>query len=193
MVDIELVPTTAGFPHFPFSRFFGLWLLHESATTLVMLHGQPLWRTPESSGGPIAREVSDDELLELTDVETPDEKLLRPPTPEKRRVLRERKEALVERFVRRVSYADVRNWSPMLCEARGGRYFEPAPRTSPRRSEAIDALDAAYARADELGDDRALPSATLRIEATDVRWTSHLEPGLEWDVYAFDSDAGDLL
>jgi hypothetical protein len=95
-VDIELAPTKATDAHFPFSPFFGLWLLHEASVTLVLQNGQPLWRSPEKPGGPIAREVSSDELAEVTDVETPDAQLVRLPTAAERRVLRERKRALVE-------------------------------------------------------------------------------------------------
>jgi hypothetical protein len=200
-VDIELGPTTATDAHFPFSRFFGLWLLHEPAVTLVVdRDGKTLWRSEKSPGGPIAGEVSFDELMALTDVETPDEKLIRPPSAAERQQLRERKRALVQRFVNAVSYVDVQSWRPMLCEARAGHYLEPAVRGGTRWKEAWQALQDAHERAIDYDadgnvkqDDSVLPRATLRIEATSDRWTEHLSPGMGWDVYAFDSDAGMLL
>jgi hypothetical protein len=200
-VDIELAPTTATSAHFPFSRFFGLWLLHEAASTIIIdKGGQPLWRSSQKPGGTIAREVSDDEFFALTGAELPDELLLHPPSPAERQALRERKRGLVERFVTAVSYSNVKNWRPMLCEAREGRYFEPLSRGAARPHEAFQALQNALESAIEYDeneevqvDEDALPKATLRVEATDERWTEHLAPGMGWDVYVFDDDAGELL
>jgi hypothetical protein len=201
IVDLEISPSTATDAHFPFSRFFGLWLLHEAASTLVLNKaGEPLWRSQERSGGPIAGEVSFDELMQLTDVETPDEQLMHPPSPAERQALRARKRGLVERFVNVVSYADVKNWQPMLAKRDGDRYLEPVERKAPRFGEACQSLQQAFESALSYGDDdemlvneSALPRATLRIEATSDRWTQHLEPGMGWGVYAFDGDAGFLL
>jgi hypothetical protein len=192
-VDIELVSTTACGAHFPFSRFFALSLLYESATTIVDQRGSPLWWSEEAPGGPIGRELNFDELMELTDVETPDEQLISPPTPEQRKVLRQRKQALCDRLVVGVSYGDLKNWRPLLCQARGDRYFDPATSRDAWSRGANDALQETFDRAIERGDDGALPAATLRVEATDVRWTAHLEVGMGWDVYAFDNDAGLLV
>jgi len=197
-VDIELVPTTACGAHFPFSRFFGLSLLYESATSPIRCdRGTPVWRSQDAPGGPIAGEVAFDELIELTDVETPDEMLIRPPTLEMRRAQRERKHSLVERFVAGVSYCEVRHWRPLICRARSGRYFEAADRAAAGLREAQEALQDAFDRApaDEDGCplEGAGPSANLRIEATDFKWVSHLETGMSWDVYVFDNDAGLLV
>jgi hypothetical protein len=192
-LDIELVSTTACGAHFPFSRFFALSLLYESATTMVDQRGSPLWWSGEAPGGPIGRELNFDQLMDLTDVETPDEQLARPPTPEQRRVLRERKRALCDRFVVGVSYGDLKHWRPLVCQARAGRFFDPARRGDARMQEASEALHAAFDGAWERGDESALPAATLRVEVTDPRWIAHLEVGMGWDVYVFDNDAGLLV
>jgi hypothetical protein len=187
-VDIELAPTTACGPHFPLSRFFGLFLLHEAATTIVSYEGRVLWRGRKPEGL-IADELSFDELMDLTGVDTPDEQLVQPRPPALRRAMRERKQSLVDRFVARVSYVAVKGWRPMLCAADAGHYRDGVARGGERFRAADAALDDAFDRAPE--DDP--PTATLRIEATDIKWMCHLEPGMSWAVYAFDDDAALLL
>lgn len=187
-VDIELSPTTACGAHFPLSRFFGLALLYEAATTIVDYNGRVLWRSTQP-GGPIADEVTFDELMDLTSTDTPDEQLIRPPSPEQRRALRERKQSLIDRFVAQVSYVRVKDWRPMLCEPRQGSYREGVTRDAQRWIEATQALQNVFDRAPEDNP----PTATLRIESTDFKWVCHLEPAMSWDVYAFDDDASLLL
>lgn len=189
-VDVQLTPTPASGAQFPFSRFFGLWLLHEAATSVVYRGGKPLWRSAAPAGA-LAGALDHAELAELTDTETPDERLIRPPSPAERRALQQRKRELVDRFITRVSYGDVRHWEPMICELDdvAGRYLEPATRAMPRCREAAEILQRIFDRAPE----RELPTATLRIEVTDARWIAHLEPGMAWDVYVYDSDAGELV
>jgi hypothetical protein len=189
-VDIELVPTEASGAHFPFSRFYGLWLVYEAANGIVEHRGGTLWRAGDPAGA-LGRELSHEDFQDLTDTETPDDQLLRPPSPAERRALQQRKRELVDRFVTSVSYGDVRNWAPLLCEPAdgSGRYLDPATSGTPRLREANAALQAIFDRASE----SKRPQATLRVEVTDPRWIEHLEPGMGWDVYVFDSDAGELI
>jgi hypothetical protein len=188
-VDLELTPTEAAGACFPFSKFFALALLYEAASTLVMFQGKPLWRSSESPGGPIGTEFSFHDLFDLTDVDTPDEKLLRPPTREQRAALRERKHSLVERFITDVSYVAVKYWQPLLCPLESGGYRRPIALDHARRIEAELTLQDVFDNADE----SARPSATLRIETTGAKWVSHLDVGMDWDVVMFDNDAGVLV
>ena len=187
-VDIELLPTTACGAHFPFSRFYGLALLYEAATTIVHYQGRTLWRGVEPAGS-IAGELTFDELMELTSTNTPDEQLVRPPSPELRRALQERKRSVVDRFITAVSYVRVEGWRPIVCEPRLGRYTEGADGSHERFRQAEQALQDAFDHAPE--DDP--PTATLRVEATDLKWMSHIEPGMSWGVHCFDYDAALLL
>lgn len=188
-VDIELIPTTASWAHFPFSNFFALKVLHEAATTMVMYRGTPLWRLVDNPGGPIGHEVSFDELMDLAFADTPDEQLVRPPTPEQRQALRERKRSLVDRFIAEVIYVAVDHWQPSLCPLESGAYRRPVAASDARRRESERKLQAIFDSADE----SQRPSATLRIETTAAKWVSHLDVGMDWDVYAFDDGAGLLI
>jgi hypothetical protein len=75
-----------------------------------------------------------------------------------------RKRVLTNAFIRSASYVLARNWTP-------GR----------------DDLDDVFERAVDEG--TALPSAILRIDTADAQWVSHVERGMQWDVYVFDDDA----
>lgn len=180
-VEIELAPTGASGPHFPVSEFFAFALLHEAATDLVYsAPGQVVRRT---SSLPIAALATGEELIDLATE----------PEAHPRRV------ALVRQCIVRADYCATRNWVPVLATRDAtGVYRAPPKGPDPRLAAAYGALDAAFDAAVKHSRDPArfaavVPSATLRIEVTDVKWCSHVEAPLIWDVYAFDDEARALI
>lgn len=162
VVDIELEPTPAISPHFPFSSFFAFALLHESASTRAVRPGTSPDVFPPELAGALASELGFDEVLDHSCRDSPERR------------------ALAARYIRDVGYVSARGWTPST-PLTDGLYRGAVP--APESRAQMDHLES-LVRAG------TTPAATLRIEVTEPRWCSHLEPGMSWDVYAFDDDAG---
>lgn len=175
-VDVELQTTTAIDAHFPLSHFFAAALLHESAcVTLYRSPGVP-WSSPARS--PLAALATEGEVADFA---------CGPQTDAARM-------AFERNVVHRCAYRSTRNWTPQLftLDAAGDFSAKSLASNDPLRSAAHRALVALEQAARKATRGSASsyaslgPAATLRIEVLRPELCAHLEPGMLWDVYAFD-------
>ncbi len=163
-VEIELAPTAACGAHFPLSRFFALGLLHECALAIVYSSPGAIAHWPDDRRTPLARALGTmtDDIVDL---------MCKPATDPHKRVV-------TETFIAMAEYVRSRNWTPGADDLQD---------TFDRAKLACHAVRDPQLRVRM--ERMRLPHATLRIEATEAQWVSHVEVGMMWDVYAFDEAA----
>ena len=175
-VDIELGPTPACGVHFPFTRLFGLGLIHEAAAGIVYSRPGVVWKRGHRAE--LAGALRAEKLIDLAG---------KPPSdPERRRI--------VATYVEAVCYVGTRNWSPYICQPSSGGSFEtPTDLSHPGPRGALAVLQGQYDEAAKNESSERYPYATIRVRATEARWLDHLQTGMLWDVYAFDDHERGLI